>query len=71
MRLEPTLTTLRQRVFTRYARSLKESPSEVIDYLLGHVALVSRTLPSSQRFVVAERLRDAADLIERFEQCGR
>jgi hypothetical protein len=51
-------------VFGRYVRALKTHPITVIDYLVGHIAIVSNHLPVSVRRAIAERLRDLADHVE-------
>jgi hypothetical protein len=56
---------LRQRVLQRYARTLLAAPDAVIDFLLGQFIIATRHLPQSRRVIIAERLRDAADSIER------
>lgn len=56
---------LRKRVFARYAEALQASPDQIVDFLCAQLVVATHHLPTSTRYRLAEKIRDACDLIER------
>ena len=56
---------MRQRVLRQYMEALQAAPIEAFDFLAGLAVILSHQLEKQEdRTRVAERLRDAADVIE-------
>jgi hypothetical protein len=56
---------MKHRLLARYVATMKQQPIAVVDYLLGHVVILSARLPLSVRYQIGNALRDCADVVER------